>query len=415
MRTPRVAFFPDSYPEVNGVAHTSRLLVEFAADRNLPMLCVHGSHRSEVWQRGPVTFLELARGPASISLERDLRFDPLLWRHRDFAASVFRAFAPDVVHVTGPSDVGQLGAYLAHRGGLPLLASWHTNLHDFAAMRFERVTRMLPGAVRRRVTAAVRRKTLALVLDFYKIARRVLAPNQELAALLAARTGRPTGLMPRGVDSQLFSPVHRNVDDSIFRLGYVGRLSPEKGVRRLAEVERLLLQVGWSNLRFVIVGDGSQRGWLEKHLRHAEFRGVLRGANLARAYADLDLLVFPSETDTFGNVVLEALASGTPAAVMDRGGPRFLVRHGVTGFVASDARGLADAADALLSDRARRRAMGEAARRRALEASWASVFEGVYESYRTCVADTLAHSRLAGSGASTWTARLVSRMAQASR
>src|SRR5262249_18629056 len=156
--------------------------------------------------------------------------------------------------------------------------------------------------------------------QFYRLPDIVLAPNLELVEFLRQHTGKPTFLMRRGVDTTLFSPTKRDVRDGTFRFGFVGRLSIEKNVRLLARLEEALLGSGRTHFRFLIVGDGRERSWLERQMRWAEFTGTLHGESLARAYANMDLLVFPSETDTFGNVVQEALASGTPALVSSYGG-----------------------------------------------------------------------------------------------
>src|SRR3954452_13033732 len=127
--TPRVAFFTDSFYEVNGVAHTSRQFEDFARCRGLPFLSVHAPASTErdtavVSALGTVCRLELPRGPASFHLENDLSFDLLLWRHRHQVISVLRQFRPDLVHVTGPGDFGMLAAYVAPRLDVPLVASW---------------------------------------------------------------------------------------------------------------------------------------------------------------------------------------------------------------------------------------------------------------------------------------------------
>src|SRR5262245_65169319 len=112
---PRVAFFPDSFAEVNGVAHTSRQLVAFAERRNLPMLCVHGGGRTERAVEGGVTRLSLRRGNVGFGMDADFRYDLFFWRHAKRATEATREFRADVVHVTGPNDTGQLGAYVAHK------------------------------------------------------------------------------------------------------------------------------------------------------------------------------------------------------------------------------------------------------------------------------------------------------------
>jgi phosphatidylinositol alpha 1,6-mannosyltransferase len=120
-------------------------------------------------------------------------------------------------------------------------------------------------------------------------------------------------------------------------------------------------------------------------LKVAEFAGVLRGVDLARAYADMDVLVFPSHTDTFGNVVLEALASGVPAVVTPDGGPKYIVCDGETGFVVPDD-GFAGAVAGLVRDRARLQRMRGCARAYALGCSWDAVFGRIYEGYQTALA-----------------------------
>ena len=120
---------------------------------------------------------------------------------------------------------------------------------------------------------------------------------------------------------------------------------------------------------------------LRASLTQADFPGVLRGAELSRAYADMDLFVFPSHTDTFGNVVLEALSSGVPAVVTPGGGPKYIVRDQETGFVTSD-EGFVPAIAALAENRTRLAQMRTAARAYALTCSWDAVFDRVYEGYR---------------------------------
>ena len=218
-------------------------------------------------------------------------------------------------------------------------------------------------------------------MDFYKLGRVLLAPNRELTSLLGRATHRPVSVMERGVDTDLFDPARRRRTDHIFRIGYVGRLAPEKNVRALVELEAELIGRGVGAVRFSIVGDGSERTWLTEHFRRADLAGVLTGADLAAAYADMDVFVFPSETDTYGNVVLEAMASGTPAIVTTSGGPKFLVRDGVSGFVRDGVGAWADTIVALMRNPALAADMGRAARIHALEASWDRVFERLYQSY----------------------------------
>ena len=380
---PRVAYFPDSFHEVNGVAHTSRHFEAFARRHNLPFLCVRAGHRPQpLVEEGNVWTLELPRSVLSFALEKDLRFDPAFVRHIPIMEETLHRFRPDLIHITGPSEVGMLGAGLAHSLDLPLAASWHTNIHEYAARRSDWFLRLLPKDQADAASRTIEDLALAASARFYKMAQVLFAPNHDLCRLLENATGKPCHLMPRGVDAQLFHPSRRNrpPEDRDQVLGFVGRMSIEKNVALLAQIQQQLEQLGHRSFRFLMVGHGAEEPWLREHLPRAEFTGVLRGDALATAYSNMDLFVFPSHTDTFGNVVLEALASGVPAIVTPDGGPKTIVREGETGRIVPD-EGFAAAISDIFHDPAKHEEMRHAARAYALTASWDSVFEGVYAGY----------------------------------
>jgi glycosyltransferase involved in cell wall biosynthesis len=193
--------------------------------------------------------------------------------------------------------------------------------------------------------------------------------------------------MPRGVEAELFKPTFRTrrADDRTFVLGFVGRLSVEKNVAQLATVQQELERLGIHDFRFMIVGHGAEEAWLRERMARAEFTGVLKGKALSEAYANMDLFVFPSHTDTFGNVVLEALASGVPAIVTPDGGPPTIIREGETGRIVPDEE-FANAVAGVLRDPAGHAAMRKAARAYALTMSWDAVFDGVYAAYEQVLA-----------------------------
>lgn len=393
-RLPRVAYFPDSFHEVNGVAHTSRHFEAFARRGNLPFLCVRAGDRSEALiEDGNVWTLEVPRGFLSFALEKDLRFDPAFLRHMPLIGDTLDRFEPDIIHITGPSEVGFLGVVLSIKMDLPLAASWHTNVHEYAARRADWFLRMLPPRHSASTGKRIEDMAMTIALGFYAPAQVIYAPNPELCAHLNRLTGRPCHLMRRGVDTDLFHPRRRNrvCGDTTPVLGFVGRLSIEKNVTHLVQVQEELERMGRTDFRFLIVGHGAEEAWLRERLRRAEFTGVLYGEDLARAYANMDLLVFPSHTDTFGNVVLEALASGVPAIVTPDGGPKTIVRDGQTGRITTD-EDFASAVAAILADPAKHDGMRQAARAYALTAGWDSVFEGVYAGYESLLR---AHARLA--------------------
>lgn len=383
----RVAFFTDSYLEVNGVAHTSRQLADFARRHKLPFLCVHAGCKTRQVREGSVQRLELKRSGFGFALDADLRFDLLMMRHARLVLETVRQFKPDVIHITGPSDIGLLGIFIARRLNLPVVLSWHTNIHEYARQRLEKLLPFLPDISRFSLAGSAEQLSLKLTLLFYRFGKVFLAPNEELAEMLRLNLNRPVFLMRRGVDTDLFSPAQRQRRQGLFTIGYVGRLTPEKNVRLLVDLEKGLRKAGAINFRFVIVGQGSEREWMEQQMQPhgtAEFAGVLRGEALARAYANFDLFVFPSSTDTFGNVVLEAQASGVPAIVSDQGGPKYIIRDGETGLVAKSGRGFLEAILRLMSEPELHCQMREAAREIACRASWDAIFVQVYQAYRLC-------------------------------
>lgn len=381
----RVAFFPDSFLEVNGAAMTSQRLVGYARKNGYPLLCVHAGKNTASSKNGSVNYLSLKRSPVAVKLDEDLAYDPLFQRHTNRVLREIVKFKPDVLHITGLNDVSIVGAYLSWKLQLPMLASWHTNIHEFAAHRLAKKMRFMSDANAAKVTKFAEKKILDGSVLYYKMPQVVLAPNRELVDLFGKTPGRKAFLMGRGVDTEVFSPVKRAVNDKIFRFGFVGRLRAEKNVRLLVNLEEELRKAGKTNFKFLIVGDGSEREYLEKNLRIGEFTGFLEGEKLSRAYADMDVFVFPSKTDTFGNVVQEANASGVPAIVSNRGGPKFIVRHAETGFVAENFKDFVKFSLELMNDPVKLVKMKRAAREFAHSQSWDSVFENVYSAYEECI------------------------------
>jgi phosphatidylinositol alpha 1,6-mannosyltransferase len=379
----RVALFTDAYEEPNGVASLSREYANYAQRQNLPMMVVRGGKQGRHSTEGSLTTLLLKRGPLSFRLDQDLYCDPVFVRHLAETRAAVKQFAPDVVHITGPGDMGIFGARVAHLGRIPLVASWHTNLHEYAAKRIRKGLSLLPSGSVDQVACLAEKYSLKALLRFYKMARMTMAPNLELVRLIAESTGKPCCGMMHGVDLERFRPCRRSGENKVFTIGYVGRLTSEKNVRRFVAIDEQMKQLGVASYRFILIGDGGERCWLKDRLPDALIPGVLRGEELADAVAGFDTFVFPSETDTFGLVVLEAMASGVPVIVARGGGPQYQVEEGVNGFVAETTEQFVEAILRLKGDPQRLKSMRTEARTHACENSWNQVFDQVHEAYRT--------------------------------
>lgn len=284
-------------------------------------------------------------------------------------------FQPDIIHLADPMMLGMAGLYWAKRIAVPVVAAYHTNIADY-------MTHFRMGALEQPIWAYRR--------FLHNQCAATLCPSPSTAAILQRQGFERVHLWPRGVDSELFSPAKRDparraelgADDATTVLLYVGRLSYEKNIHILASAYR---QLARPDLRLVIVGDGPARPELAASLRGlpVTFTGYLAGEALAATYAAADLFAFPSTTETFGQVVQEAMASGLPVVGCDAEGVRDLVQDGVTGLLArpDDVATFTAAMRALVDDPTRRTMMGLAAREISATRTWTSVMDNLLGLY----------------------------------
>ena len=272
-------------------------------------------------------------------------------------------FQPDIIHIGVPDLLGHAALALAQSHGIPAVASYHTRYETYLKHYWHLawLEGFLTGALRR----------------FYGQCREVYVPSESTrAALLADGLKDNFKPWPRGIDTARFTPDKRSREWRS-RLGiggeelvilHVSRLVREK---RLDTLTKSLKRIG-SGCRIVIVGDGPDRDYAAAELPHATFTGFLDGDDLAVAYASSDIFVFPSDSESFGNVTLEAMASGLPCVCADATGSRSLVVFGETGYLApaDDGSAFAGFLTALVNDAGLRHRMGAAARARALTFSW---------------------------------------------
>ncbi len=292
-------------------------------------------------------------------------------------------FKPDMMHLAGPFALGKQGLDVARERGIPVAAHYQTDMARYA-------THFGMGAF----ADVVWRQ----LLDIHNAADVSFAPTTSVIDDLHARGMLNVSYSGRGIDTVLFNPGKRDEtlrarfggsDDRPILL-YVGRVSVEKGLDTLKAAATAL-----PHLPLAIVGDGPARAGLEKEIggrRNVFFTGVLHGEELAAHYASADLFVFPSTTETFGQVVREAMASGLASVGVRAGGVQDLIRDGETGTLCppDDEAAFVAAVAALASDGGTRRRYGAEARRETESYSWNAVFDTLMEQYAALIARTSA-------------------------
>ncbi len=357
----RVALVSESFlPQVNGVANSVRHVAERLTATGHEVLVVAPGPGPDEYAGIPVVRVRSVGLPGYRSFPLGLPDAAL-----DRALADFR---PDVVHLASPIVVGAAGLRSAIRLGVPTVAVYQTDVAGFArqyGVRAEALVERWVGRLHRR-------------------ADRTLVPSSASRDQLHGLGVRDLHLWRRGVSLDLFDPARREprpAGDEVV-VGYVGRLAHEKEVRRLAELGPL------PGVRLVVVGDGPERGWLERRLPDATFTGQLGGAALARAFASLDVFVHPGRSETFCQTVQEAQASGVAVVAAAAGGPLDLVDHGRTGllFDPTDPPALWRAVVAVARDASLRERLAEAGRAEVQGRSWPALVDELVEQHYWAVA-----------------------------
>lgn len=367
---PRALVFTDTFGETNGVAGTMRRLAAEGAAGTLAAKVV-------------VSDIEGGR-PGVVALEPEWSlplpgYERIVLHFPSLSALLARVEEenPDVIHVATPGPVGLCGLAAAKLLGLPLVGSYHTELGAYAL-----------HLTRDQIVA----EATELYVDwFYRQCKCVLAPTLAVGDSLAARGfGDRLTVWGRGVDPDRFSPRFRSEQLRSSLLGEgdvlllsVGRVSPEKRVDRLVAAFASLRQE-LPGLRLAIAGDGPARADLERTSPDGvEFLGEVTGQLLSELYASADVFCFPSTTDTFGQVLIEAGASGLPVVAAAAGGGAELVRHNENGLLVppDDAIAFQAALRILATDDRLRARLGAGGRRAAVARSWPSSLAQLQAAY----------------------------------
>lgn len=295
-----------------------------------------------------------------------------------------RAFKPDLMHIAlAPDLLGYSALRAARQLEIPVVASCHTRFETY--LKHYWYSTWSEGLLK------------AYLRHAYGACREVYVPSQSMIDALKAEGMRDNfKLWPRGVDTDSFDPGKRSSDwrakhgivGGEFVVTFVSRLVREKELDTVVASLGRLEALGVA-YRALIVGDGPERAKLEAQLPRAVFTGFLTGDDLAQAYASSDAFLFPSETETFGNVTLEAMASGLPCVCADATGSRSLVKHETTGYLVTprDADGFAACLAALARDPVLWERMSGAARERAQGFSWDEAMARILGYYQSLVRD----------------------------
>lgn len=351
-------------PEINGVALTLSRLVQGLCARNHQVQLIRPRQAREEAARHDLGFQELLMRGMPIPRYPDLKLG------LPSKGSLVRAWTlhrPDLVHIATEGPLGWSALQAARRLRLPVTSDFRTNFHAYS---------------RHYGVGWLKTPIVAYLRKFHNLTRCTMVPTQGLRAELQAIGFQNVQVIARGVDTQLFSPARRDEalrqswgagpDDLV--MVAVGRLAAEKNLEVVIQAYEAMRSAR-EDVRLVFVGDGPQRAALQQRCPAAHFAGMRRGEDLAAHYASADLFVFPSLTETFGNVTIEALASGLPVLAFDTAAAGDWVSPGHNGWLlpVDDARGLAQQALVLARDPAQVRAAAAHARAQVAQLDWQQI------------------------------------------
>ncbi len=373
----KVAIFTDTYDEINGVASTYHRLVEYAKKKNKKVEIFSIGKKDSVERINKNIKIHRYKLKWPISIYSDLSFD-LNWLNTKLIA-YFNNNKFDIIHTATPGSMGLNALCISRLFKIPLIGVYHTDLPVYVKNRAEKISKEIKWPDKN-ASKGWEDAVWNFMKIYYNRCKLVLVPSEFTKKILEKKFVKTKiGIFSRGIDTAKFNP---KFEDKSFKREYkikalyVGRLSVEKNLDLLIKCFKDLKDV-----KLIIVGDGPYKKEIENKI-DAEFLGFLKGKKLSEIYASCSFFVFPSISDTFGNVVLEAMASGLPVIVMNKGGQRELVQNRKNGFIVKNSvKEFKEKVKLLTKNEKLRKMMGINARKSALERNWDNVFNRLFEDY----------------------------------
>lgn len=380
----KIAYFTDTYlPQINGVTNTLQRLGSYLEENNIKHM-LFAPEYGAVKQELP-RYSESSDGSYERFVKRfkSIRF-PIYPECRistpnyDNLCRAADHFRPDLVHLVTPLGIGLAGLKYARERNIPVVTSFHTNFDTY--LKYYRLGYLEEYLWR-------------YLQWFHSFSTVNFCPSHDTLEVLKKRKINNLKIWSRGIDTKQFRPLHpvNTKGRNFHRTGkvrflYVGRLAPEKDLDILSESIKTISTKYPAKTEFILVGDGPMAKQLKDDLTaNVKFTGYLRGQELSDAYASADVFVFPSSTETLGNVVLEAMASGLPVIAANAGGVTENVIHNVNGVLCNsrDSKSFTEGMERFLDDFDLVTEMGSSARQFALTKSWGKVFERLIADYET--------------------------------
>ncbi|TGL78158.1 glycosyltransferase family 4 protein [Leptospira yasudae] len=372
----RIAVVTETYyPEINGVAKTLHKMVHDLVERGHDILLFRprqGLNDSNHNRKG---YAEILMAGCRIPMYSDMRFGfpakRILKRH-------FKKEKPDIVHVVTEGPLGWSAVRAAKDLGIPVVSDFRTNFHSYTEYYKVGFAGKLVGNYLRRL---------------HNRTAITLTPSQDLADHLLKQGYENVRIVSRGIDTNLFHPSKRDsslrkewgaTQDQLVVL-YVGRIAAEKNIELAVQAFRKI-QETIPNARMVLVGEGPLRETLEKKNPDLIFCGLKKGEELAKHYASGDLFLFPSMTETFGNVVLEAMASGIALVAYQYAAAGSYLKHGASALLPrfGKEQEFIDMTSFLSNNPGLRKKVAAKAKKKAIECTWEKVsetLESIYSEY----------------------------------